>query len=89
MDEAPGWLKLVAGILGLASAALLTWWTIIAFIGGHLWPTAIEVDGSLGFGLLWLFIIDPLAVTVLYWISAAVMLPLAGASYMARRNRSR
>lgn len=87
MDDAPAWVKFVGGALGLASAVLLTWWTILAFVGGRLWPTGIEVDGGIGFGLLWLFIIDPLAMTVLYWISMAVMLPLLGVSYVASRKR--
>lgn len=87
MDEAPGWLRALASALGLTCAALLFWWTIIAFIGGRLWPLPIEVEGGLLFGLLWLFIFDPLAVTVLYWISMLVLAPFVGAEAIRNRRR--
>lgn len=87
MDDAPGWLQGLAAVLGLAAAVLLTWWTIVAFMGGQLWPLGIEVDGGIGFGLVWLFLIDPLAMTVLYWVSMLLMAPLIGASALARRRR--
>ena len=87
MDDTPGRLHGLAAILGLVSAGLLTWWTIIAFTGGRLWPLPIEVDGGVGFGLLWLFVIDPVAVTVLYWISMLVAAPFAGLAALRNRRR--
>ncbi len=39
----------------------------------------IEFDGvSIGRGLLWLFIIDPIVMTVAYWIFMLVVLPVIG-----------
>jgi hypothetical protein len=87
VERTSGWLQAVAALLGLACAALLTWWTIVAFVGGQLWPLPIEVEGGLGFGLLWLFVIDPLAVTVLYGISVLVLAPLAGVAAWRDRRR--
>lgn len=86
MDEAPGWLQAIAMVAGVASAALLSWWTIVAFVGGALWPLSIQVEGGIGFGLLWLFIIDPLAATALSWAFMALVLPLVGVASLRQRR---
>lgn len=85
--ELPGWAKLVGLLGGLAAAILLTWWTIVAFVGGTLWPTGIEVEGGLVFGIVWLLFIDPVAATILYWTFALVMLPITGAASVTKRWR--
>lgn len=75
--------------LTAASIVLCTWWTIIAFAGGTMPVLGWEREGDLGFGLFWLFIVDPLAITVCYWISMAVAMavyaPFAGASAIKNR----
>jgi hypothetical protein len=88
-EEAPPPSSIAAfagGVTGLASAVLLTWWTVIAFVGGRMPLIGIETEGGVGLGLLWLFVIDPIAATVLYWISIAVVLPVVGVGYAARRR---
>lgn len=81
--------KLLAGLLGVAAALLLTYWTFVAFVGGTLWPTSIEVGGGFAFGLVWLFVIDPIAATVLYWIGMAILLPVFGAAAGVQHMRDR
>lgn len=71
-DDLPPGVQAVATLVALGAGILLTWWTVVAFIGGTLWPLAVEVEGGVGFGLLWLFVIDPILVTVGGWIFAAV-----------------
>jgi len=69
-------------VTGAATLVLSLWCTYIAFVGGTMPLIGIETKGSVGFGLVWLFLIDPLVVTVCYWVSillaSAVLLPLLG-----------
>jgi hypothetical protein len=46
--------------------------TVIAFVGGTLPIIGIELDGGIGTGLLFLFVIDPILMTV-GWITALVL----------------
>lgn len=85
-DDVPAWATGVASAFGLASAVLLTWWTVIAFTGGTLWPTSIHLEGSIGFGIVWLLFIDPLVATVLYWVFLVVLLPVAIAAAATRKH---
>lgn len=89
MDEdgnASGIASLLGGVLGLASAVLLTWWTIIAFVGGRMPLIGYETEGGIGLGLVWVIVIDPIAATVLYWLSIAIVLPIAGVAHASRRR---
>jgi hypothetical protein len=88
----------IAIVLGIPSALVLgiwmTWITWTAFAGGQAPYFPIEFDGvSIGRGLLWLIIIDPIVVTVAYWIFMLVMLPVialaAGAGALADRRAYR
>lgn len=85
-DETPAWLTGISALAGAAGAILLTWWTFLAFTGGTLWPIGVELEGGFSTGLLWLFVIDPLVATVMYWIGLAVLVPLAVASGAMRRR---
>ena len=67
---------LVMGIFGLATGAWLLWCTVIAFVGGHFPLIPFQTSGGIGSGLLWLFIIDPILITVLYWIAIIAFSPL-------------
>lgn len=87
MEELPGWAQAIGVLAGVGAMALLTLWTIIAFVGGTLWPTGIEVEGGVGFGIVWVVVIDPLAATVLYWAFVLLMLPVVGAAKATRRRR--
>ncbi len=52
------------------------WATVIAFIGGTLPIIGITLRGGLFTGLLWLFIFDPILMTVGYWIGMIIVLPI-------------
>ncbi len=65
------------GVLGVGGAVYLTWCTIIAFVGGTTPLLGWRQEGSLGAGLFWIFVIDPIVSTVLIWVSALVVLPLS------------
>ena len=68
--------KVVAFVVMALSTVWLTWCTIIAFTGGTLPLLGWRVDGGLIFGLFWLFVLDAIAMTVAYWVSMLVALPL-------------
>ena len=85
----------IAIILGIPIAVVfgiwMTWITWTAFAGGQAPYFPIEFDGvSIGRGLLWLVIVDPIVVTIAYWIFMLVMLPVialaAGAGALADRG---
>jgi len=52
------------------------WATILAFRGGVLPIVGIRLPGGLISGLLWLFIADPILMTVGYWISMILIMPI-------------
>lgn len=66
----------VAVVAGLASAGLSLWMTVIAFVGGTMPVIGLETEGGVAFGLFWLVIIEPIVLTVCYWISMLVALPV-------------
>lgn len=59
-----------AGIWGL-------WCTVIGFVGGTMPIIGYETEGSLGLGLFMLFIGEPVLLTVAYWVTMLVLMPLA------------
>lgn len=85
-------LNAVAIAIGIPLAVLLLIWTgwitVTAFIGGQAPWFFIEFDGfSLVRGLLWLLIIDPIVLTVAYWIFMLVIMPIgAAASAIGQRQ---
>lgn len=75
----------VTYIVGIPLAIALLIWTIwitaTAFIGGQAPFFFIEFTGfSLLRGLFWLIIIDPLVLTLAYWIFMLIMVPLGAAA---------
>ena len=66
--------RTVVILTAIASVILTTWCTVIAFKGGTLPLIGIELKGGVGNGLVWLFIIDPIALTVCYWFSMLLIL---------------
>lgn len=77
-DRNVGVVSLVIGIpLGVVLAIWAGWITVTAFIGGQAPFFFIDFDGvNLFRGLIWLIIVDPLVLTVAYWIFMLVMLPI-------------
>lgn len=92
-DDESGAMKLVQVIAwALAAAAgvwslLLTW---TAFFGGQAPLSPWDFTGfSIGRGLLWLFVLTPLVLTVVYWACMLLMLPLiALAAWLGERKGS-
>ena len=88
-------LMLIVGIpLGILLLIWTVWITITAFIGGQAPFFFLEFDGfNLIRGLFWLIIVDPIVLTVAYWIFMLLMLPLiglaAGATAIANRKRDK
>lgn len=82
-------MRLVSGLLGLAATTWLTWCTVVAFIGGSLPLVGVHLDGGVGFGLFWLFVVDPLLGLVVYGIGFGISAAVAsGESLPKRRNTS-
>lgn len=86
--------SIIGAVIGIPLAIVLVIWTgwitVTAFIGGQAPFFFIEFEGSnLLRGLFWLVIIDPIVLTVAYWIFMLIMLPVAGlmAGASALKNR--
>lgn len=79
--------------LAITFGIWLAWITWTAFAGGQAPFFPYEfTDVSIGRGLLWLFIIDPIVATVAYWGFMLVMLPVialvaAVGTFFDRRRR--
>jgi hypothetical protein len=56
--------ELCGNLVVLATAAYLVWSTLVAFRGGTLPLTPVHVAGGVAFGLLWMFLVDPLIVSL-------------------------
>jgi hypothetical protein len=74
-------LNAVSLIVGIPLAIVLTIWagwiTVTAFIGGQAPYFFVDFDGVNPIrGLFWLIIVDPLVLTVAYWVFMLVMLPI-------------
>lgn len=67
MDDMHPAVKIVATITGVASGLVCTYLTVMAFI-----------NGGISSGLFWIFVIDPIAITLCYWISIIIILPIMG-----------
>lgn len=72
----------IVGIpLGIALLIWTIWITATAFIGGQAPFFFIEFTGfSLLRGLFWLIIVDPLVLTLAYWIFMLIMMPIGAAA---------
>ena len=87
-------LTLIIGIpLGMLLMIWTAWITLTAFIGGQAPFFFMDFEGFNPIrGLFWLIIIDPIVLTVAYWIFMLIMLPViglaAGASALTNRRRS-
>jgi hypothetical protein len=81
-------LMLIVGIpLGILLLIWTVWITITAFIGGQAPLFFLEFDGfNLIRGLFWLIIVDPIVLTVAYWIFMPLIGLAAGASAIANRK---
>ena len=74
-------LNAVSIALGIPLAMILAIWagwiTVTAFVGGQAPFFFIDFEGVNPIrGLFWLIIVDPIVLTVAYWIFMLVMLPI-------------
>lgn len=89
-DDLPALARAFSLLLPCVLGFLSVWWTLTAFLGGRMPLLGIDTDGGVGFGLLWLFVIDPIvmsvAVTLSTWLAVLVFAPFlaAGARRTAR-----
>jgi hypothetical protein len=67
--------RVVVTVLALATFAFAGWCTVLAFIGGTAPIFGWELEGSVGQGLLWMFIVTPIITTIGYWASMLVAMP--------------
>ena len=89
-------LNAVSIAIGIPLAIVLAIWagwiTVTAFVGGQAPFFFIDFEGVNPIrGLFWLIIVDPIVLTVAYWIFMLVMLPViglaVGAGALADRRR--
>ena len=74
-------LNAVSLIVGIPLAIILfiwaSWITVTAFVGGQAPFFFVDFEGVNPIrGLIWLIIVDPLVLTVAYWVFMLVMLPI-------------
>jgi hypothetical protein len=79
--------RAVRTILGAAIIAFSLWCTVIAFTGGRLPAIGSEMNGGVSNGLVWIFVLDPIVLTVGYWVLLIIVLPLV-AIFPTRLARS-
>jgi hypothetical protein len=56
--------QLCGNLVIVATAAYVVLSTVVAFGGGTIPLTHLHIDGGVGFGLLWMFVVDPLLVSL-------------------------
>lgn len=78
----------LAGLAGLATAVWSTWCTVVAFVGGTMPIIGWETDGGLGFGMLWLLVLEPLVITVAFFAVQLVLVPIVMVLGLIGRDRS-
>jgi hypothetical protein len=68
--------RTVMGLLTFAVVGFALWGTFVAFVGGTMPLLGWELEGSVGQGLFWLFVVDPIVTSVGFWIAMLIRLPL-------------
>jgi hypothetical protein len=76
-NELPPWGQVLTIALGATAGIWGLWCTAIALIGGTMPLIGIHVaNGSVISFVLMLFIGDPLLMTIAYWVSMLILLPI-------------
>ena len=91
-DKSDRAVSVVGVLLGVPLALVLMVWTgwitVTAFVGGQAPFFFMEFTGfSLLRGLFWLIIIDPIVLTVAYWIFMLIMLPVEALASAATKSK--
>ena len=87
-DQVPQILQIMVAVpLAVVLAIWTIWISITAFIGGQAPWFFVDFSGvNVIRGILWLIIVDPIVVTVAYWIFMLVLLPVVALSALFRRS---
>ena len=75
-DDVPVAVRLVAAVTLLASLAAATVVTWVCFTGGTIPLLGIEVEGSIGLGIVALLFLDPLILLAGVWVAMAIAVPI-------------
>lgn len=84
-EDLPTAARAVGAVSGLAVVVWATWCTVVAFVGGTLPFLGWEMEGGIGDGLLWLFLIEPIVVTVAIWVTS-LLVALVATVFGGRRR---
>lgn len=68
--------KFIAIVGAITSSVFGLWCVGIAFVGGTLPLIGWDLEGGLFTGLLFLFFVEPILVTIGYWLAMVIALPL-------------
>ena len=68
--------KFIAIVGAITSSVFGLWCVGIAFVGGTLPLVGWDLEGGLFTGLLFLFFVEPIIVTIGYWLAMVIALPL-------------
>ena len=63
-------------LINIAGSLWVLYCTLLAFIGGTVWPFGWELGGSFVAGVIWVFLISPLIMTLFYWLTMLFVMPL-------------
>ena len=63
-------------LMGIASGLYGLYCSVVAFVGGTIWPFGWELEGSFVAGVIWVFLIAPLIMTLFYWLTMLFVMPL-------------
>ena len=87
-DQVPQIVQIMVAVpLAVVLAIWTIWISITAFLGGQAPWFFVDFSGvNLVRGFLWLVIVDPIVVTVAYWIFMLVLLPVIALSALFRRS---
>lgn len=80
--------KAVTTVIVISAIVWTLWCTWVAFFGGALPLLGWRLSGGFIFGVVWLFFVDPFVVTIAYWASMVVTVPLVMLSEAVTRRRS-
>ena len=86
-EDMPWWLNGTAGLMGVAIELYGLWCTAIAFMGGTLPLLGVHLTGGLATGLAFLFMGEPIVITLAYWATMLVLLPLTVLALRLARRR--
>jgi hypothetical protein len=71
-NELPTTAIAVVVLSALVTAVVSTWCTVVAFVGGTMPIVGWHTEGSVGLGLLWVLVVDPIVMIASWLLTAFV-----------------